>query len=188
MTTVVSLTRRRALQFAALCTAPLFLASCASPLAPNERRLAGRFSVSIQNRGRRENQTGRFALAERPSWRRLDLLTPLGGILVRIEETPQGAFLWRSLSEAPAKSSNLDKLLLTTLGFTVPVAELSHLAWGGPDAPDVLQSGGWNARILSRTAAGNPQRLRFERAAGADGSPAVSLTLFIEHQEAESHV
>lgn len=167
----------------ATAAAPLLLAGCVVPLAPDEVRLRGRFAVSIQGPAGRESHTGRFELAERPGLRRLDLLTPLGGVLVRIEEAPDGARLWRRLDEEPLEGSSLDALLLRSLGFAVPVNALSEIAQAGAAAPDDTRCGEWRARILSRAADGSPQRLRFERAAGPDGSPAVSLTAFIEKEE-----
>ena len=72
---------------AAGLSAVTLLSGCA--VTPQNARVwRGRFSLRITAAdGRLENQTGRFELTKTPQLLRLDLLTPLSGILARIEET-----------------------------------------------------------------------------------------------------
>mgnify|MGYP003157306638 CR=1 FL=1 len=87
---------------AAGLSAVTLLSGCA--VTPQNARVwRGRFSLRITAAdGRLENQTGRFELTKTPQFLRLDLLTPLSGILARIEETSRGASFTRSLSPCSA--------------------------------------------------------------------------------------
>lgn len=160
--------RRRTLL--ASFAAALLAAGCAAPPA-NARMWKGRFAL----RSEKENLSGRFELTDAPGLLRLDLLTPLSGILARIEETSEGALFTRSLSEPGIKGENLEALMTELLGFALPVHALLSLLQKGAAAQD-LSSGAWQCRILSRLPDGAPQRLRIECA-----SPdAFQVTLFID--------
>ncbi|WP_443744272.1 lipoprotein insertase outer membrane protein LolB [Sutterella sp.] len=161
--------RRTLLTLAALL--PFLAAGCA--VAPaNARRWRGRFAFSAELEGGAERQSGRFELTDSRELLRLDLLTPLSGILARIEETPRGASFSRGGTDEPVVAADLDELLMRLLGFTLPVRELRDLLAAGPAAPDALEADGWRCRILARRADGSAKRLRIERAAG----PRMTLT------------
>ena len=148
----------------------LLAAGCASPLA-NARTWKGRFAL----RSEKENLSGRFELTDAPGLLRLDLLTPLSGILARIEETSGGAIFMKSLSDPGVRGKNLEALMDSLLGFSLPVHDLLSLLRNGAEARD-LSSQTWQCRILSRFPNGAPQRLRIEH-----GSPnALQVTLFID--------
>ena len=112
---------------AAGLSAVTLLSGCA--VTPQNARVwRGRFSLRITAAdGRLENQTGRFELTKTPQLLRLDLLTPLSGILARIEETSRGASFTRSLSEPAVTRSDINALLTELLGFTLPVVPLANL-------------------------------------------------------------
>ena len=95
---------------AAGLSAVTLLSGCA--VTPQNARVwRGRFSLRITAAdGRLENQTGRFELTKTPQFLRLDLLTPLSGILARIEETSRGASFTRSLSEPAVTRSDICSL------------------------------------------------------------------------------
>ena len=150
--------------------AALLAAGCASPLA-NARTWKGRFAL----RSEKENLSGRFELTDAPGLLRLDLLTPLSGILARIEETSGGAIFMKSLSDPGVRGKNLEALMDSLLGFSLPVHDLLSLLRNGAEARD-LSSQTWQCRILSRFPNGAPQRLRIDH-----GSPnALQVTLFID--------
>ena len=151
---------------AAGLSAVTLLSGCA--VTPQNARVwRGRFSLRITAAdGRLENQTGRFELTKTPQFLRLDLLTPLSGILARIEETSRGASFTRSLSEL--------------LGFTLPVVPLANLL-EQTAAAEMSVYGPWRAQILSRFTDGSPQRLRIDGRAGqTSAAPLVQLTIFVE--------
>ena len=156
--------------------AALLAAGCASPLA-NARTWKGRFAL----RSEKENLSGRFELTDAPGLLRLDLLTPLSGILARIEETSGGAIFMKSLSDpvtrviATVYGDKTANFMDSLLGFSLPVHDLLSLLRNGAEARD-LSSQTWQCRILSRFPNGAPQRLRIEH-----GSPnALQVTLFID--------
>mgnify|MGYP004681524319 FL=1 len=160
---------QRRLVLSALAAA-LLAGGCAAPLA-NAHTWKGRFAL----RNEKENLSGRFELTDAPDLLRLDLLTPLSGILARIEETSDGAVFMKSLSDPGIKGPNLEALMESLLGFTLPVHDLLALLRAGAAARD-LSSRNWQCRILSRLPDGAPQRLRIERAA----PNALQVTLFID--------
>lgn len=168
------LTRRALCLYAAAL--PALLAGCAA--VPQDARIwRGRFSLRTVRGGKAENQTGRFELMRSAKLLRLDLLTPLSGILARIEITPESASLQRSLDEPAVTRPDADTLLTELLGFTLPVEALADLLDAPAEQNDAAR-GPWQARILSRSADGTPQRLRIE---GRPADAAVSLTVFVEN-------
>ena len=81
----------------------------------------------------------------------------------------------KSLSDPGIKGKNLEALMESLLGFTLPVHDLLDLLRAGAAARD-LSARNWQCRILSRLPDGAPQRLRIERAA----PNALQVTLFID--------
>ena len=172
-------TSRRTFCLPAGLSAVTLLSGCA--VTPQNARVwRGRFSLRITAAdGRLENQTGRFELTKTPQFLRLDLLTPLSGILARIEETSRGASFTRSLSEPAVTRSDINALLTELLGFTLPVVPLANLL--EQTAAEMSVYGPWRAQILSRFTDGSPQRLRIDGRAGqTSAAPLVQLTIFVE--------
>ena len=86
-----------------LLPAGLLLAACTSlPEGVRERR--GRFSLQKTGYGAPEQFTGRFTLRTGPDLLRLDILTPLSGVIARIESTSRGATIMRSASSSTTTS------------------------------------------------------------------------------------
>ena len=165
--------RRRLLLGAA---AALLMTGCTST-PPAARRWAGRFSLRVTDpAGRRQAQSGRFELLEAPDLLRLDLLSPLSGVMARIEETPQGASLRRSLAGPAEEDRSIAALCRRLLGFPLPVRELLELLQEGAAAQDDRNIGEWHCRIHARSASGRPQRLQIERSE----PPSISLILLLE--------
>ena len=118
---------RRFILSAALLT-PLLIAGCAVPEADMFFSSAGRFSLSgTDAEGKTFTASGRYDLRRRAGLTRLDLLTPLHGILARIEVTPDGASLTRSQDEPPVTAPDAETLMRGLLGFSFPVDALERI-------------------------------------------------------------
>lgn len=162
--------------------AAALLAGCQT-LHTGERRLQGRFSLRVTDEaGRRDAQQGRFELLDAPSLRRLDLLTPLSGVLARIEAAPGKARLYRGSGDAVVRAGSAEDLTLSIIGFPVPVTTLSELLFAPAPAqiPDELTVDGWLVRILSRFPAGAPRQVRLNKTSPAPGLADITLTIVVE--------
>ena len=88
-----------------LLPAGLLLAACTTlPEGVRERR--GRFSLQKTGYGAPEQFTGRFTLRTGPGLLRLDILTPLSGVIARIESTPHGTTISRGLDEVVTRGDS----------------------------------------------------------------------------------
>ena len=68
------------------------LTGCAAPiLAPPDRAYSGRFAVTTALGEQRENVSGRFNLEIRGSQQTVELASPLGTTVARVEIEPGGA-------------------------------------------------------------------------------------------------
>lgn len=175
-----------------LCLFPLaVLTGCMN--LPQEVALEsyqGRFSISVESPNRQTNESGRFELLLYPNNHiLLDLKTPLGGTIARIEKTQEKVQL-KALGQEAIEAQNIDQLLLRTLGFTVPIDGLPYWVKGQVDpsmaskvqtnqAPlEYIEQNGWTIEVISRNPDQSPKRLRMSRAATND-EPAINLTLLI---------
>ena len=145
-----------------LLPAGLLLAACTSlPEGVRERR--GRFSLQKTGYGAPEQFTGRFTLRTGPDLLRLDILTPLSGVIARIESTSRGAPNSRGLAEVIARGDSPEALMEETLGFSIPVSTLE--AWlDGRPRPDALpaetwRDGDWSVRVNARQPDSTPSRI-----------------------------
>ena len=145
-----------------LLPAGLLLAACTSlPEGVRERR--GRFSLQKTGCGAPEQFTGRFTLRTGPDLLRLDILTPLSGVIARIESTSRGATISRGLDEVIARGDSPEALMEETLGFSIPVSTLE--AWlDGRPRPDALpaetwRDGDWSVRVNARQPDSTPSRI-----------------------------
>lgn len=145
-----------------LLPAGLLLAACTSlPEGVRERR--GRFSLQKTGYGAPEQFTGRFTLRTGPDLLRLDILTPLSGVIARIESTSRGATISRGLDEVIARGDSPEALMEETLGFSIPVSTLE--AWlDGRPRPDALpaatwRDGDWSVRVNARQSDSTPSRI-----------------------------
>ena len=145
-----------------LLPAGLLLAACTSlPEGVRERR--GRFSLQKTGYGAPEQFTGRFTLRTGPDLLRLDILTPLSGVIARIESTSRGATISRGLDEVIARGDSPEALMEETLGFSIPVSTLE--AWlDSRPRPDALpaetwRDGDWSVRVNARQPDSTPSRI-----------------------------
>ena len=170
----------RWLRILALATATLLLASCATPTriggtGPAFER-AGRFAVTVQPPdGPAQAAQGNFAWRDTGAALRLDLLSPMGGILARIRVEPGNAVLERANGQRE-RAASADALLAELWGEAVPVAGLrawiQGRPWAGSPVGAVqrddqgritqLVQDGWTVRLSDYDAQG-PGRLRLAR-------------------------
>jgi len=169
--------RRRA----ALALVLLGLAGCASLPAPPpaERVYEGRFAASARIDGKAESTAGRFVLRlGRDGAMTLDLASPLGNTLARLELGPDGARLRAPQADGTlTEARGADGAALTTqlLGYPLPVEGLADWidARPVPQRPAVVEDAGgriaqieqdgWTIRVQERFEDGRPRRLLFER-------------------------
>jgi outer membrane lipoprotein LolB len=171
------------------------LVACASlpPQPPAERMHTGRFSATVRLADRQENLSGRFALSVRGTALTLDLASPLGTTLARIEAGPDGARLTEPGSPPRELSGpSAEALAEQALGFPLPASGIGDWILGRPVAQraarttqqdghiDAIEQDGWTIRVLERFASsGLPRRLSFERPAHA-AAPAIRLQLVLD--------
>jgi outer membrane lipoprotein LolB len=177
------------------------LSGCATLPAPtaSERVHAGRFAATTTALdGQRENTTGRFQLWVDRERLLLDLASPIGTTLARIESGPAGVVLRTPGDEGrEVRSRDAEALALEVLGWPLPVAGIGDWIEGrpSPGRPSRLQAGangatgfeqdGWTIAIAERFDSGAPRRLVMTRAAHAaaartPAAPAITLRLVLD--------
>jgi outer membrane lipoprotein LolB len=192
--------RRALLSRAAVCAASIAVAGCASlpsPAVP-DRVHAGRFSVVVALDGQRDSASGRFTLSISGARAVLDLATPLGSTLARIERGPEGVLLRINGAGGTEERRGTDGTALTEalLGWPLPVDGMADWVAGRPapgstaqtdgvDPPRAFTQNGWRIEIAERFASGQPRQLLITRPAQpardfAAASPAITLRLLID--------
>ena len=108
------------------------LGACATtpPSAP-ERSYAGRFSAMAVSGERRDSVSGRFLIEIRGQQQLIELATPVGTTLARIEIEPGRATVTDG-KLLGVSGPNADELVEQALGWRLPVAGLSHWLEGPP--------------------------------------------------------
>lgn len=198
--------RRSLLAHAAVCSLSIALAGCVTrpPTAAPDRVHAGRFSVVVVLEGKRDSASGRFTLIVRGDRTVLDLATPLGGTLARIERDSRGVLLRTSGSNGPEERRGADGAALTEalLGWPLPVDGMADWVAGRPapgsaavtdgiDPTSAFTQNGWRIEIADRLASGQPRLLVISRPEQlardfAAASPAVTLRLVIDEPSSGS--
>lgn len=192
--------RRGVLQ---LCGAALALATagCASvpavPLQAPEDIVTGRFSVNAQGSGRSEAGSGRFTLTTTGTTLTLDLATPLGTTLARLERDARGVRLTAPRDDGGMTTlhgTDPETLMQDAFGWAIPVDGLSDWIAGRPapgsaaqvkrDASgsvSAIEQSGWTIEIQERFAgpAGTPRRLSAKRP-GTGPAPSLTLRLVLD--------
>ncbi len=181
--------------------APLVIAAlsgCASlaPIEPATHVYSGRFAATVGRGETREAVSGRFTLAINPAGTTLDLASPLGNTLARVQTGAAGTVLTAPQADgslATWKGSSPDALAESVLGFSLPVSGLADWIAGRavPDRPARLspdsgraqriEQDGWVIVIEDRfEETGAPRRLTFDRRADASGGPSMRLRLVLD--------
>jgi outer membrane lipoprotein LolB len=182
---------RRAAPLGLLAT--ILVSGCAI-LAPAETPLqvyTGRFSASIHRDARRDAVSGRFVLATFPDRTTLDLASPIGNTLARVEAGARGATLTAPKEDgalATWHGRDADELAESAIGFRLPVSGLPDWIAGravagrpAQSTPDIgrpqrIEQDGWVIVIEERFAeTGLPRRLSLDR--GTDTGSGASLRL-----------
>ncbi|MBS1134427.1 MAG: outer-rane lipoprotein LolB [Burkholderiaceae bacterium] len=182
--------RDRLLWLAGLALA-VALAGCATAPLPVERSYSGRFSAQAQGNGRASNVSGRFTVEVRGNQQVIDLATPVGTTLARIEIEPG-----RATATGPemqmASGPNADQLIEGLLGWRLPVSGLADWLEGRPEPSrpartqmdseriSRIEQDGWTIRIEEySTVTNKPRRLQLDRPM-VNGQPAVSVRLIVD--------
>jgi outer membrane lipoprotein LolB len=182
---------RLASALAALLAAML-LAGCATtaPLPP-ERVYSGRFSATASQGDKRDTVAGRFTLEMRGSQQTVDLATPLGSTVARIEVGPDGARAsGPGLQET--RGTDAEALAEQLLGWRLPVSGLPDWLEGRPapgrparverdgPRPVLIEQDGWTVRFTeSFDGTMRPRLIVLERAASGL-APGVVLRLVVD--------
>lgn len=176
-----------------LCVCPLLiLTGCMSlPSKAPLNTWQGRFSVTVKDVQGNHNERGRFEFLVFPGDETvLDLKSPIGGTIARIEKSQDVARL-QALGHETIQAQDVNTLMTQTLGFTVPVEGLVYWINGEPDprTPSVvtpeqapisrIEQDGWQIDVLARNEAQQPTRLRLTRLASAT-EPGIVITLLIQ--------
>lgn len=178
----------RAACVAAACA--LLLAACAST-PPPERIYSGRFAATAERGAERQSVSGRFTVAVQGPRQVLELATPVGTTVARVQIEP-GRATATGPGQLSISGTDADALIEQTLGWRLPVAGLADWLAGRPDparpstwlAPDRrFEQDGWTVSIEERAAAGTPRRLLLERPQRA-AEPAVTVRLIVDDPSA----
>ena len=183
--------RRAALyQLAALCT--VVLAGCAAaPATTPDRIHTGRFSATATLGDKRDSVSGRFSVEVRGDRQRVDLATPLGTTVARIEVGPDGASA-SGPGMPEARGPDADALAEQLLGWRLPVSGLPDWIDGRPvpsrparverdgNRPTLIEQDGWTVRIAETFAASDRPRLIVLERAASPLAPGVVLRLVVD--------
>lgn len=178
-------------RLAALAAAALLAACATSTLGPPDRSYAGRFSATTTAGEQRESVSGRFNLEIRGTHQLLDLASPLGTTVARIEIEPEGArATGAQLQEV--RGPDADALTEQLLGWRLPVSGLadwmegravpSRIARVEREAGRVvlIEQDGWTIRLPDTfKSTARPRLLILERPA-MPNAPAVTLRLVVD--------
>jgi outer membrane lipoprotein LolB len=182
--------RATAVWLAALFT--IALAGCvAVPPTTPDRVHTGRFSATATQGDRRDSVSGRFSVEVRGDRQRIDLATPLGTTVARIEVGPEGASA-SSPGMQEARGPDADALAEQLLGWRLPVSGLPDWIDGRPvpsrparverdgTRPVLIEQDGWTVRIAETFAASDRPRLIVLERAASPLAPGVVLRLIVD--------
>ena len=174
-----------------IASAALLTACATSPRSPADRAYSGRFAVTTALGEQRESVSGRFSLEVRGPQQILEVASPLGTTVARIEIEPGGARATGARMQE-VRGADADALTEQLLGWPLPVSGLADWIEGRPvpqrsarierdgERIVLIEQDGWVIRLseyLEGTA--RPRRLVLERPAGVD-TPSVTLRLIVD--------
>ena len=168
------------------------VAGCATvPETTPDRVYAGRFSALATQGDKRESVSGRFSVEVRGHRQRIDLATPLGTTVARVEVGPEGASA-SGPGVQEVRGPDADALAEQLLGWRLPVSGLPDWIEGRPvptrparverdgTRAVLIEQDGWTVRIAeSFAASGRPRLIVLERAASPP-APGVVLRLVVD--------
>jgi len=176
------------------------VAGCATPVAlmpsgeSRGRSLSrtGRFVINVrQVDGASEVVQGGFAWLDHGGRLTLDLTSPLGAALARLEVAPDGSATLTEANGTVTRAPSADALIARVVGVAVPVASLrdwlaGDLAPGLPariderdalERPTLYRQDGWQVQVSAADTEG-PLRLRLDR--GGGGEPEIDVRLAMQ--------
>ncbi len=170
----------------------VLVSACATPSSsPPDRAYSGRFAVTTARGEQRENVSGRFNFEVRGPQQLLELASPLGTTVARIEIEPDGARATGAGMQV-VRGPDADALTEQLLGWRLPVSGLVDWIEGRPvphrfarierDGARIvlLEQDGWVIRLSEFfEGAGAPRRLVMERPSGVN-TPSVILRLIVD--------
>jgi len=173
--------------------ASIALSACATISAPPDRVHSGRFTattIPAPNGPAAQSVSGRFTVEVRGTRRIIDMATPLGTTIARIDILPGSATATGPQMQT-ATGPDPDALVEQLLGWRLPVAGLSDWIEGRP-APgrparthsedgrlSLIEQDGWLIRIAEYGPAGAPRLLTLERPAALP-DPGLRVRLVLE--------
>ncbi len=180
---------------------PLLVGACASLPPPKaaDHHYAGRFSLAVTRADRagdaphRDAWSGRFTLAVDAGSLSLDLVSPLGSTIARIETDSQEARLIVPADGGVRVEHGADAQALSeqVLGWSLPVAGMPDWVEGRPSSRRPFQSlpadagksrfeqDGWSVTIEPPGDGRPGRRLQMDRA-GQAGAPDVALRVVLD--------
>ena len=170
------------------------VSACATlPAAPGSLSYSGKFALVVSGSDRRETMSGRFLLTVDDSVVTLDLSTPLGTTVARVQNSPSGARVTVPSGGGlrTEQGPDPDALSAQVLGWTLPVSGIPDWIEGRPAAgrpyrldPDDdggsrLEQDGWTIHLAPRGPDGRIHRLDMDRPPAGE-APAVSLRVVLD--------
>lgn len=165
---------QRGIRTAAPALVILFLSSCAlMPQQEYEQNWAGRFSLQTVVYGQADRNSGNFKFSVNKNASELSLYGPLGITLAEIYEDDSTARLKRP-DEPTVTAGNVEELMVKTVGFPIPVRELSEWLNGRPipdkdfrliersDTLERFSQGGWLVSVFKN--GGHPVKIEIRNA------------------------
>ena len=174
-----------------LASVALLTACATPPRSTADRAYSGRFAVTTALAEQRESVSGRFTLEVRGPQQILELASPLGTTVARIEIEPGSArAIGARMQEV--RGADADALTEQLLGWPLPVSGLADWIEGRPvpqrsarierdgERIVLIEQDGWVIRLSEYLeGAARPRRLALERPAGAN-TPSVTLRLIVD--------
>jgi len=175
----------------ALMACVLALTACGTPSHPPERTYNGRFSATAHGATAGNAVSGRFTVEVQGSRQVIDLTTPIGTTVARIEIEPG-----RAVATGPQLQTttgpDAETLVERLIGWRLPVSGLADWLEGRPEPTrpariqydgsriSIIEQDGWTIRIDEYSAAtSKPRRLSMERPVSS-GQPAVLVRLVVD--------
>ena len=176
----------------------ILVGGCSSlpPADPKMTTYTGRFSATIRQGDGQEAVSGRFTLATGSGRTVLDLASPLGNTLARIEADSGGATLTAPRSDgalATWQGTSADALAESVLGYRLPVSGLPDWIAGraAADRPALrspqdgpaqrIEQDGWIIVIDQWfDQSGLPRRLTLDRGEASEAMLALRLRLVLD--------
>lgn len=181
-----------ALRWAGAALIAFALAGCAAvPAVQPDRAYTGRFSAVSALGDKRETVSGRFSVEVRGERQTIDLATPLGTTVARVEVGPDGARA-SGPGMQDARGSDADALTEQLLGWRLPVSGLADWIDGRPapgrparverdgNRPVLIEQDGWTVRVAETFAGSARPRILVLERPPSPPAPGVSLRLVVD--------